>query len=332
MAGLARPNFGSTSGLGVLPDANPLTYLNSNDIESISILKDASASAIYGSRGANGVILITTKTGSAGAARFEVGSSWTVGGLMTKPDVLSAAQYRTALAKYGAKSDSGATINPFNAIIQHKISQNYSVAFNGGGNENSRFRASFLASTNPGLIRKTALDKYIANMNGSYRFLDKKLTLKFGLTAASTTEQIAPISNDPGSTGNLISLSEQWNPTLPLQRGSLNYTANPNGQINPLLLSDAYNDFARVTTLLGNISGGYKITPDLQYMLFYGVNYSTGNRGQEMLGFISGTGGNADGKGLGSVANAQLFSQTITHTLTYSHTFNRNKSNSFRRV
>ena len=317
----ARPGLLS-SGLGTLPDANPLTYLNSNDIESISILKDASASAIYGSRGANGVVLITTKSGAAGAARFEVGSSWTIGGLMTKPDVLSASEYRTALTKYSAKSDSGATINPFNSIIQHKLSQNYSIAYSGGGSENSRFRASFLASSSPGLIRKSGLDKYIANMNGSYKFLDRKLSLKFGLTAASTVEQIAPISNDAGSTGNLVSLAEQWNPTLLLKRGDLGYTTNPNGQTNPLQLSDAYNDYSRVSTLLGNISAGYKITPDLEYMLFYGVNYSTGNRGQEIQGWISGTGGNADGKGIANTASAQLFSQTLTHTLTYNKTIN----------
>ena len=57
-------------------------------------------------------------------------------------------------------------------------------------------------------------------------------------------------------------------------------------------------------------------------MFFYGVNYSTGNRGQELQGFITGTGGNADGKGIGNTASAQLFSQTITHTLTYTKEFN----------
>ncbi len=318
----ARPGFGSTSGLGTLPDANPLTYLNPNDIESISVLKDASSSAIYGSRGANGVILITTKSGSIGPARFDIGASVGIGGLMTQPDVLDAGQYRTALAKYGAKSDSGASINPFDQIIQHKLVQNYSIAYTGGGSENSRFRASFFASSTPGIIKKSGLDKYIANVNGSYKFLDKKLSLKFGLTSASTKEQIAPVSNDPGSTGNLVSLAMQWNPTLVLQSGPTSYTVNANGQVNPLLLSRAYNDYSRVTTLLGYMSAGYKIIPELEYLFFYGVNYSTGNRGQELQGFITGTGGNADGKGLANVGSAQLFSQTITHTLTYTKAFN----------
>ncbi len=316
----ARPGF-NTSGLGQLPDANPLTYLNPADIESINILKDASASAIYGSRGANGVVMITTRAGATGPMKIDVGTSWTIGGLLRQPDVLSTGQYRSALATYGAKSDSGGSIKPFDQLIQHKITQNYSVAFS-GGNENGRFRASFLASSTPGIIKKTGLEKYIGNFNGSYKFLNKKLSLNFGVTAAATKEQIAPISNDPGSTGNLVSLAMQWNPTLVMQHADGSYTVNPNGQVNPLVLSTAYNDFANVTTLLGNLSAGYKILPSLEYKFFYGVNYSSGNRKNELQGWITGTGGNADGKGLANVGSAELFSQTITHTLNYTKQFN----------
>jgi len=316
----ARPSFGVT-GLGNTPDANALTWINPNDIENISVLKDAAASAIYGSRGANGVIIITTKAGSSGATRIDVAASAGTNGLMKQPDVLSASQYRSELAKYGAKSDSGASINPFNEILQHKITQNYSVAF-GGGTENSKYRASFLASRTPGLVRKSALDKYIGNVNGSFKLLDKKLTFTFGMSVGTTSEQIAPVSTNPGSTGSLISNTLQWNPTLLMKHGPLQYTVNPNGQVNPMVFSDAYNDQAAVTTFLGYISGAYKIIPDLEYKILYGANYGTGSRGAEIQGWISGTGSNADGKGVGIVQNTQLFSQSLTHTLTYTHKFN----------
>ncbi|MBN8838006.1 MAG: SusC/RagA family TonB-linked outer membrane protein [Sphingobacteriia bacterium] len=316
----ARPGF-NTSGLGNLPDANPLTYLNPADIENISVLKDASASAIYGSRGANGVILITTRSGSSGPLKVDVNSSWSIGGLMKQPDVLDAGQYRTALTKYGAKSDSGASYKPFNQIIQHNVTQNYSIALSGGSSENSRYRASFLASSTPGLIRKSGLDKYIANFNGSYKLLDKKLSINFGVTAASVSETIAPVSNDPGSTGSIVSNALQWNPTLLMKSGS-RYIVNPNGQVNPLAFSDAYNDKSNITTLLGNFSAGYKIIPELEYKFSYGVNYSSGIRKNELQGWISGTGGNADGQGLATVGSAQLFSQTITQTLTYTKKIN----------
>ena len=316
----ARPTFG-LSGLGNSPDANPLTYLNGADIESISILKDASASAIYGSRGANGVVLITTRSASSGPTHIDASASVGTNGLMRQPDVLDAGQYRTALAKYGAKSDSGASINPFKQIEQHKVTQNYNVAMS-GGTDNSRFRASFLASRTPGVIRKSELDKYIGNVNAGFKFLNQKLTMNFGLTIGTTNEQIAPVSNNPGSTGSMISNALQWNPTLVMKRGATQYTVNPNGQVNPLAFSDAYNDHAYTTTLLGNFTLGYKITPELEYRLLYGANYGTGNRGAELQGWITGTGGNADGKGEAIVASNQLFTQTLTHTLTYNKKFN----------
>jgi len=321
-AGTDAKQTTSVSGVGNSPDANPLTYLNGSDIESISILKDASASAIYGSRGANGVILITTRSGTSGPLRIDAAASMSFQGLMKQPTVLNASQYRAALAKYGAKSDSGASYTPFNEIIQHKLSQNYSIGISGGNSENNRYRASFLASSTPGLIRKSGLDKYIANFNGTNKLLDKKLTLSFGITAANVNEQIAPVSNNAGSTGSIISNALQWNPTLLMKHGPLQYTSNPNGQVNPLSFSDGYNDFANVTTLLGNFSAAYKIIPGLEYKFLYGANYSTGNRKEELMGWVQGTGGtnipDATGKGgNAAVGAAQLFSQTITHTLTY---------------
>jgi iron complex outermembrane receptor protein len=317
----ARPTLG-LGGVGNLPDANPLTYLNPNDIESVTVLKDASASAIYGSRGANGVILITTRSGGTGPIRIDAGASVGTNGLMRQPDVLSAADYRAALGKYNAKSDSGASFSPFKSIVQNKLTQNYNVALSGGSSDNSHYRASFLASRTPGLIRKSELDKYIANFNGGYKLLDKKLSFNFSVTLASTDEDIAPISNNPGSTGNLISNALQWNPTLPLKRGPLSYTVNPNSQINPLQFSDAYNDQANVTTLLGSFSAGYKILPFLEYRLLYGVNYGSGTRGAELQGWITNTGSNADGKGEAVMGAAQLFSQSLTHTLTFNKKFN----------
>lgn len=316
----ARPSLGVT-GLGNTPDANALTYLNPGDIESVSVLKDAAAAAIYGSRGANGVIIITTRTGSSGATKVDASATVSTNGLMKKPDILSASEYRAALAKYGAKSDSGASYSPFDQILQHRVTQNYSVGFSGGG-ENSKFRASFLASRTPGVVRKSELDKYIGNVNGSFKLLDKKLTFTFGITTGTTNEQNAPISNNPGSTGNLISNALQWNPTLVMKHSALDYTVNPNGQVNPLVFSDAYNDHAYVTTLLGYVSGAYKILPDLEYKILYGANYGTGNRGAELQGWVTGTGGNADGKGAAVVGNTQLFSQNLTHTLNYNHKFN----------
>ncbi|HEV7620979.1 MAG TPA: TonB-dependent receptor plug domain-containing protein, partial [Flavisolibacter sp.] len=146
----ARPsvNLGNNGlGFGTTPESNPLLYINPNDIAQIDILKDASAAAIYGSRGANGVIVITTKKGSAGAAKIEVGANTSVSGYMKKYEVLTASQYRSALTKYSipTSNDAGASVDALKEIAQHTPSQSYNVAFS-GGNETGKFRASFLGS------------------------------------------------------------------------------------------------------------------------------------------------------------------------------------------
>ena len=156
----ARPSVTlGAGGFGTTPDDNPLLFINMNDIAQVDVLKDASATAIYGSRGANGVIVITTKKATAGPLKVDAGVSYGVNaGYMKKYDVLNAAQFRQALTKYKQPSslDGGATVDPFKAIEQNTIAQNYNVAFS-GGNENGRFRASFLASSQPGIIKNTDL-------------------------------------------------------------------------------------------------------------------------------------------------------------------------------
>jgi TonB-dependent starch-binding outer membrane protein SusC len=319
-----RPGVG-VSGIGQTPDINPLNFLNPADIVSMNILKDASASAIYGSRGANGVILVTTKKGSSGPAKIEFNATYGISGIMRKIKVLDASGYRAALKTYNAGSDSGANINPFKEILSKNApTQNYSVALSGGG-ENGRYRASFLVSDQKGIVRKSGLKKYIGNFNGQYKMLDQKLSLDFNVTAANLVEQIAPISNDAGSTGNLVSLALIWNPTLPLKRSNGLYNqTNPSGQVNPMALSDAYNDYSTLQQILGSFTIGYKILPNLEYKLLYGVNYGTGSRKTELQGWIKATGGSADGNGLANIANSKLFSQTITHTLSYTKEISKN--------
>ena len=132
------------------------------------------------------------------------------------------------------------------------------------------------------------------------------------------TENIAPISQDAGSGGNLISAALIWNPTLTLTRSNGIYNQeNPSGLVNPLALSDAYNDITDVTTLLGNFSAGYKFTDWLEYKMLYGVNYSTGNRKAEIQGWIRSIGGNAQDKGEAGVFQNNLKSSTVTHTLNF---------------
>jgi iron complex outermembrane receptor protein len=97
--GSGRPGIG-LPGMGDAPGSNPLNFVNPSDIESIDVLKDASAAAIYGSRGANGVILITTKKGKAGTPVVEFGYAFGISKIANQIELLSASEYRAALAKY----------------------------------------------------------------------------------------------------------------------------------------------------------------------------------------------------------------------------------------
>ncbi len=320
----AKPGFNSA--VGQSPPSDPLTFINPNEIAQIDILKDASASAIYGSRGANGVVLITTKKGVSGPARVDVNATVGIGDIMRKVDVLDADGYRAALAKFGAPvSDSGSHVNALDELIRKPaITQNYSFAIGGGG-QNGKYRASFFMGDQQGILAKTGLKKYVGNFNGQYRFLDDKLSVDFNASVANVEESIAPIAQNSGSNGSLISLGLIWNPTLSLKRadGTYNQT-NPSGQINPIALSDAYNDFANITTVLANFSVGYKFTSWLEYKLLYGVNYSAGSRKAEVQGWLQGT-GNTAGKGEAAFASNKLSSTTLTHTLN----FNKDLSNDF---
>ncbi len=318
----ARPvlNLG-TGGFGTTPDSNPLLYINPFDIQDITILKDASSTAIYGSRGANGVIVITTKKGSSGPVKLEAGISegWNIG-YMKRFDVLNTSEFRSALHKYSLDTltnslDKKSSVDAMKEITQHKTIQNYSVAIS-GGNEFGKFRASFLASKTPGFIKNNQLDKYIGSFSGSYKFLDKKLGIDFSLIAAHTEESIVLASNTAGSQGDLISSALQWNPTAALTDANGIYTHLGNGVGNPLELLGAYDDKARVNTVLGNISASYKILKNLEYKFLYSINQSDGSRFSNVAGYLQGF-NPITGAGLGVISGASLTSQVIDHTLNY---------------
>jgi iron complex outermembrane receptor protein len=313
----ARPNPGTPALGGFSPDANPLLYINPNDIQSIDVLKDASSAAIYGSRGANGVIVITTKTGSSGAVRIDAGASYALNaGLIKRPDILNTGDFKSALAKYGVTGeDYGSSVDALKAVKNSDLMQNYNLAMS-GGNENGKFRASLLASNTEGYLQSSNLNKYVGNFSGQYKLLDKRLTLSFNVTTGHTTEHVAPIGSQSGSVGNIMSSILQWNPTQAFTDANGNYVYPANGAGNPLAWTAANSDIVSVNTVLGNISAAYKILPNLEYKFLYAVNNSVGSRNTNLYGFLQGVSG-VSGLGYGAISNAALTSQTFDHTLNY---------------
>jgi TonB-linked SusC/RagA family outer membrane protein len=314
--------LGGSIGIGTVANSNPLMYINPNDITSIEVLKDASASAIYGSRGASGVIVITTKKASAGPLKLDINTSWGDNvGYMKTDGLMSASQFRSNLQEYAAADtslhnyDYGSSVNALTAIEQHTPSQNYNMAVS-SGNENGRFRASFLGSNTEGIIKSTSLAKYIATIGGQYKFLDKHLTIDFGLIVGHTDQQQPLITNNAGSQGQLMQWVLSWNPTVPLYTNGQPNLASPLGQANPIAALQAYSDVSHVTTILANISATVDILKSLQYKFSYSLNDGSGTRYTNGDGWLTNVEG-ISGTGVGVIGNANLNSQTITNTLNY---------------
>lgn len=316
--GSARPGgFGNSS---ANDGGNPLNYMNPNDIASIEILKDASATAIYGSRGANGVILINTKRGKSGAPTLDVSTSTGISNVAKKLEVLNAGEYRSALKDYGITSgDFGGNVDAFDAISRTGLTQNYNVAV-GGGTENGRYRLSVGYLDQEGVIETSQLKKISANLNTSFKFLEsKKLGLDINVLVTQTNEQLAPISSFVGFEGNLISQALQWNPTHALIKpGTDSAWIDPavgNTTINPLAQLNYYDDNAKVNTIVASIAPSYKITKDLEYKLIYSVNRSVGIRRVQINRILNEQG--VEGRGLAGIANNQQTNTQITNTLNY---------------
>lgn len=332
----ARPDVGLTDVGGGTPGGNPMNFINPADIASIDILKDAAAAAIYGSRGSNGVILITTRKGQSGAPKVDFNASVGISKISKQLEVLDGNQYRQALGDFGfptavsttssPTANFGSDVDALGSILRTGITQNYGVALS-SGNENARYRLSLSYLDQEGIILKTGLKKYTFGINSNFRLLEsKKLGLEVNVLTSQTLENVAPISNNAGFKGSLIGQALQWNPTKALYKsdGSLNIEYGSDN-INPRAYSEAYNDRPKITTILASVAPSYKITNNLEAKSQISVTYSTGIRKAYTSAYINindvalntgtGKGGEA------TVSQAELLTRQITNTLSYSKDF-----------
>ncbi|MEJ5963276.1 SusC/RagA family TonB-linked outer membrane protein [Pedobacter immunditicola] len=319
--GSARPS--ESGGIGTVPGGNPLNFINPADIESMEVLKDASATAIYGSRAAYGVVLITTKRGKSGETKLDVTASAGVSNLARRVDILNGDEYRAALTKYGLTAgDYGSSVDALDEITRTAYNQNYSVGLSGGTDGNT-YRASLGYQDQQGVIRKTDFTKYSGSFNGNFKFLEsKKLGLDVSLISSQYLENIAPITTDAGFTGSLISQALSWNPTRPLRNSDGSLFIEQGSTINPLVMSEAISDKSKVSTILGTFSPYYKIAPWLEYRMLVSLNYSSGVRRSSARSFLNLPNIQANGDFLGGYANIGQ-SELLTHQFTNTLNFNK---------
>lgn len=169
-----------------------LSSVAPQDIESISILKDASAAAIYGSRSAGGVILVTTKKGVANQPRISYSGSIGISTLANKPDVMTADQWRNYCATNGIDTspyDMGANTDWFNEITRTGIEQSHSVSLSGGGT-NHTYRGSLTYLRREGVARDNWMERYNSRFQFTQWALNNKLQV--GLTGVATNIDSSP--------------------------------------------------------------------------------------------------------------------------------------------
>jgi TonB-linked SusC/RagA family outer membrane protein len=324
-------------------DQNALASLNPNDIESIEILKDASAAAIYGSRGANGVVIITTKRGKAGKPKVQFDTYAGVQEPARRLDLISPEEFATAYVEGFENAGlppaaDQATIDQFLATggfdyqddlfrtPSEALIQNYQLSVSGASDQGLNYFISGGYFSQDGIIKKTGFDRYSLRLNVEKTF-DR---FKFGnnLTVSRTNSDIIPTDGIAGVVTNALTIS----PILPLndENGDF-YIETIDGNaiaVNPAALIRGTTDGLQNDRLLGSIFAEYEFLEGLTFRSTLGLDvdkrlrrvYYDRNTGPRF-------GGTAE-PGLAQQAQAQSTQVVSTNTLNFQRSFaNRHNLN-----
>ena len=296
-------------GIPVANDAAPgtpnaLATINPNDIETFTVLKDASATAIYGSRASNGVIIITTKKGTQDRIKVHYAGTFTVKDPYKRVKVMGADEFRaTTIRQYPLGTTLGdvaqAMINQYpeqstrwqDEIFRSGLAtdQNISVA---GKVAFLPFRASVGYNTEKGTLYTSHYDRYTASLNLSPKFFDDHLSVDVNVkgtinktrfaesgavSAAAFFDPTKPVYNDSGRYNGYWT----WE-TRVEDNGGTSYYPNTLASINPLAMLEQYNNHGTTRRSLGNLQLDYKIhgfeEMRANLNLGYDVAKSTGSR------------------------------------------------------
>jgi TonB-linked SusC/RagA family outer membrane protein len=284
-AGDVSPAGSAAGDLGGTQAQNPLNFLNPDDIESVDILKDASATAIYGSRGANGVIMITTKKGKKGAAQINYSGYASVSQVRKKIDVLSADDWRSARVALAAETgnlsyldhDYGASTDWQDEIFRNAISQNHGVSIS-GGSETGNYRASIGYMDQEGIVESSSMKRLSARINVNQTLIEDRLNVGLNLTATNVRDQAAPIGDGGGIGGDVIYNALTANPTWPVKNDDGTYYQFSDVDRNPVAMINLYDDQTQTDRILGNVTADLKIIEGLHLHVNMGADKSSSRR------------------------------------------------------
>ena len=255
---------------------NPLNFLNPQDIASIDVLKDASATAIYGARGANGVILITTKKGKAGFASANYSGSVGFSNLARKLNVFSADEYRKQVPAVGGPlEDLGADTDWQEVITRTAQTNNHNLSLSGGAG-NLTYYGSFGLQNQEGIIRNSKLDLYSGRMNVTQKFLNERLIVDANISASQTVNLRPPLG---GVLGTAISM----NPTYAAYDAQGEINEFQSNFVNPLSVFEIEKDLTKINRIIGNITPSVTLFKGLVYKLNFGVDNASSVRDLQSL-------------------------------------------------
>ncbi|HEY0997864.1 MAG TPA: TonB-dependent receptor [Gemmatimonadaceae bacterium] len=331
---------------------NPLVTLNPSDIESISILKDASATSIYGARGANGVVIITTKQGKGAKPTFSLDMYTGATQLAKRYDLLDAAGYMDYANAYGENSSSPFTPFPDSvkaAVLASGVNTDWQdQVFRTGGVKN--LQLSVRGATSTAQPTRYSLSGGVFDQDGivvgsGLRRLSGRLSLNQAIgsrleiggtvTAARARSKSTPTSGQQNANAGAVSGALQYVPILPVKRadGTYSYIFTDlnaySSQLdapttpNPVSLAREVSDSLSDTRVLGNLFAQYEVIPGLQFRTSLGVDYADRWR-YTYYPRTTLRGSQANGEALRAESNSQGWLNE--NTLTYQRELGSNSS------
>ena len=321
--------IGGTPSLG----RNPLNAINPSDIATVTVLKDAAATAIYGSRGANGVVLIETKKGRAGSATMEYETFIAGSRAANSLEFLDGNQYRAFIQSQIAKGTlpasrltaQGTANTDWEKETQRTgYSQNHNLAF-AGGNQSTTFRASLNLMDQQGVVISNGFQRLQARLNGNHEALNGRLRIGLNLSSSRIDNDYLPFENTGGFEGGVFQNNAVFNPTRPVfvidpvTKAQQYYEIGLGRQSvrNPVALARQTIDEGNTLRTLANITSSLQIFPSLIAQLNVGTDRSNGQRNVYLP--KGGSVGSEFG-GLAQQAQRSLSNQTLQSLLTWSPT------------
>lgn len=242
---------------GIQGNMDLLNQVPPSEIASIDVLKDASATAIYGSRGAPGVIIVTTKKGTAGKTSVEYSENTSLDVIANKLKLLSAEQWtaQAAAQNVDASANHGSNTDWFSLLTRNGVTQNHTLAFGGGANE-FNYRASLTAINQTGIVINSGYKKYIGRIVATQKALDDRLTLTMNVNSGINQFTYSPTGvGNAAFTSNLISQTYISRPTDPVLNTNGSFYTDPNvfQYTNPYAVATTVQNNNSINNLFGSL-------------------------------------------------------------------------------